>query len=259
MTMKLATFNANSIRARLPVVLDWLRRHQPDVLALQETKVVDELFPRKDFEAAGYQVAFRGQKAYNGVALVSKKPLRGVRVGLDDDGPPDESRLIHARLGRLHLVNTYIPQGQDIELPQYRYKLRWLARLREYFDRHVHPDDQVIWMGDLNVARTPLDVHNPEDRARHVCYHEAARAAFENVLAWGFDDVFRRHHPEPGHFTFFDYRTPRAVDHGMGWRLDYILASPPMARRSTDAWIDLEPRRANPSSDHTFVVAGFKD
>ncbi|HOW98822.1 MAG TPA: exodeoxyribonuclease III [Kiritimatiellia bacterium] len=253
--MKIATFNANSIRSRLDVVLAWLKQHQPDILAVQETKVVDELFPREPIEAAGYRVAFRGQKAYNGVAIISKKPADEVRFGFDDKGPADETRLLHARFGKLHVVNTYVPQGREVDHPMYRYKIEWYARLRKYFDRHFTTRDRVIWLGDLNVARTPLDVHNPEERENHVCYHHAAREAFEQCLAWGFTDVFRKHHPEPGQYSFFDYRTPRAVDRGLGWRLDYILASPPLAKGSRDARIDLDPRRANPSSDHTFVFA----
>lgn len=257
--MIVATFNANSIRSRLNVVLAWLKRHSPDWLALQETKVADLLFPVRAFETAGYHVVFRGEKAYNGVALVSKEMPDEVRFGFEDRGPPDETRLLYARFGKLHVVNTYVPQGRDVDHPMYRYKLEWLARLRRYFDRHFTRRDRVIWLGDLNVARTQLDVHNPQEREQHVCYHRAAREAFEACLAWGFSDVFRRHHPEPGHYTFFDYRTPCAVERGLGWRIDYILASPPAARLSADAWIDLEPRLARPSSDHAVLVAEFRE
>lgn len=256
--MLIATFNANSLRSRLAVVLAWLNQHQPDLLAVQETKVVDELFPRLPIEAAGYRVVFRGQKAYNGVALLSKERPDEVRFGLDDQGPPDETRLLHARFGKLHVINTYVPQGREVDHPLYQYKLQWFDRLRRYFDRHFTLRDRVIWLGDLNVARTPMDVHNPEERENHVCYHHAVREAFEQCLAWGFTDIFRQHHPGPGHYTFFDYRTPGAVDRGLGWRLDYILASPPLARRSLNAFIDLEPRRASPSSDHTFLAADFR-
>jgi exodeoxyribonuclease-3 len=256
--MKIATFNVNSIRSRLDIVLAWLKKNEPDFLALQETKVVDELFPRLPLEAAGYRVVFRGQKAYNGVALLSKKQPDEVRFGLDDQGPADETRLLHARIGQLHVVNTYVPQGREVDHPMYQYKLEWFVRLRRYFDRHFTPRDRVIWLGDLNIARAPMDVHNPEERENHVCYHHATREAFEHCLAWGFTDIFRQHHPEPGQYTFFDYRTVDAVDRGLGWRLDYILASPPLAGRSLDAVIDLEPRRASPSSDHTFLAAGFR-
>jgi len=255
--MRIATFNANSIRTRIDIVLDWIADHQPDVLAIQETKVVDELFPKAAFEAAGYHVTFKGQKAYNGVAIASRHPPTAIGVGLDDGGPADESRLLYARIDGVHVVNTYVPQGREIDHEMYGYKLAWFARLRQYFDRHFTPRQKVVWLGDLNVGRHPIDLHNPERQGRHVCYHEDCRAAFEATLDWGFCDVFRQHHPEPGHYSWFDYRTRDVVERNMGWRIDYILATPPMARRSTDAYIDIAPRKRERPSDHTFVVADF--
>jgi exodeoxyribonuclease-3 len=252
-----ATFNANSIRSRLPIVLDWLAAHRPDVLGLQETKVQDTLFPAAAFEAAGYRVVFRGQKAYNGVALVSREPARDVRFGLDDGGEPDEARLISATVGPLRVVNTYVPQGREIEHEMFAYKLRWFARLKDYFARHFTPRQRLVWVGDLNVAPAPMDVHNPREQTNHVCFHDAVRQAFADAVSWGFVDVFRKHHPEPGQYTFFDYRMPRSLDRGLGWRVDHVLATPPLAAASTDCFIDLAPRRAEKPSDHTFVAADF--
>lgn len=254
--MLLATFNCNSIRSRMDVILRWLGKHRPDALCLQETKVQDAEFPRGPIEAAGWHVVFRGEKAYNGVAIVSRKPLSDVSFGLDDR-PRDETRLACARIGKVHLVNTYVPQGREVDHPMYRYKIEWFARLRRYFERHFSSKDLLAWTGDLNVAAEPMDVHNPEERGNHVCYHADARRAFADCRAWGFADVFRRHHPEPGQYTFFDYRTPNAAKRGLGWRIDYILASPALAAKSRGAWIDLEPRLATPSSDHTFLAAEF--
>ncbi len=255
--MRIATFNCNSIRTRLETILDWLARHQPDLLALQETKVVDELFPHAALATAGWHAVFRGMKGYNGVALLARRPPDEVSFGLDDGGPADEPRLLRARVGRLHLVNTYVPQGRAIDHPMFAYKLDWYRRLRAFFDRHFTPRQPVLWLGDLNVAAEPIDVHNPAQREEHVCYHADARRVFADCRAWGFEDVFRRFHPEPGHYTFFDYRTNWRSPAPGGWRIDYLMASPPLARQARACWIDVEPRRGPRPSDHCFVAADF--
>jgi exodeoxyribonuclease III len=255
--MKIATFNANSIRSRMDVVLRWLEEHNPDILCVQETKVQDAEFPREPIERAGWNVVFRGEKSYNGVALISRKPLADVSFGLDTD-PRDETRVACGRLGKVAIVNTYVPQGREVDHAMYQYKLQWFKRLREFFGRRFKPDDLVVWTGDLNVAAEAMDVHDPENRADHVCYHVAAREAFADCRAWGFVDVFRKHHPEPGQYTFFDYRTPNAAKRKIGWRIDYILATPPLAAKSVSAEIDLAPRLTDKPSDHTFLSAEFK-
>ena len=142
--MKVATFNVYGVRARLPVVISFLESEQADVLCLQETKVVDEDFPREPFEALGYECAISGQKSYNGVALISRLPMKGVRVGFDGGEPADETRLIWGKVGPMIIVNTYVPQGRDIESEHYRYKLEWLARLREFFERNFTPRRRVL-------------------------------------------------------------------------------------------------------------------
>jgi exodeoxyribonuclease III len=254
--VRIATFNANSIRSRLETVLAWLKANEPDVLAIQETKVEDPGFPALAFVEAGYHVAFKGQKSYNGVALVTREPAKGVRFGLDDD-PRDETRLVAAKVGPVHVVNTYVPQGREIDHPMYAYKLEWFRRLRASFDRHYAPRQKVVWVGDLNVAPEAMDIHNAAEQENHVCYHVDVRKAFADTVSWGFADVFRKHHPEPGWYTFFDYRTINAVKRNMGWRVDHILATKALAARSRDAFIDLGPRRADKPSDHTFLVADF--
>ena len=256
--MRVATYNVNSIRLRLDSVLAWMARHKPDIVCVQETKVQDADFPEAPIREAGYHVAYRGQKAYNGVAILSTTPPEDVRTGLDDGGPADETRLIRARFGEVTVVNTYVPQGREVDHEMFQYKLQWLRRLREFMDRHFSTRDAVIWAGDLNVAIQPIDVYNPEERARHVCYHADARSALQYCLDWGFKDVFRAFHPEAGHYTFFDYRTADSVDRGWGWRIDYILASPPLTARARDAFIDVEPRRLPKASDHTYLVADFQ-
>lgn len=255
--MRVATFNVNSVRSREAIVLQWLRAHQPDILALQETKVTDDLFPGATFEEAGYHVYYRGQKSYNGVALLSRNPARTIEYGFDDGGPADETRLQYALISGVHVINTYVPQGRDIEHSMYAYKINWFQRLRAWFDRRFTKRMNVLWLGDMNVAHDPIDVHNPEERAKHVCYHRDARAAFAHCRAWGFLDTFRLHHPEPGHYTFYDYRNPRNVRDRKGWRLDYILASPRMARKCSNAHIDLAPRLKTRPSDHTILTADF--
>lgn len=255
--MKIATFNANSIRARLGITLDWLEQHRPDVLCVQETKVRDEEFPLPVFAGAGYATTFRGEKSYNGVAVLSRQIPDTVCFGFDDDESPDETRLVYTRFGAMHIVNTYVPQGREVDHAMYQYKLRWLARLKDYFTRRFTPQMDVLWVGDLNVARDARDIHNAEMQTNHVCYHQDVRNAFEETLAWGFTDLFREHHPEPGQYSFFDYRVPNAVKRGMGWRIDYLLASPSLAKMCTDAYIDLAPRLKQKPSDHTFLVGEF--
>jgi len=255
--MRIATFNANSIRSRIQVVLDWLARNSPDILAIQETKVEDSEFPALAFKEAGFHAVFRGEKSYNGVAIVSKAEPADASFGLDDGGPADETRLICARFGPVVVVNTYVPQGREIDHPMYRYKLDWFRRLKAFFGRRFTPEAKLVWLGDMNVAPQAIDIHNAEAQANHVCHHVDVRRAFADAVAWGFVDVFRKHHPEPGQYTFFDYRTPKAVDRNMGWRVDHILATPPLAKLSEDCWIDLEPRRRPKASDHTFLAADF--
>jgi exodeoxyribonuclease-3 len=256
---RVATYNCNSIRTRLPLILKWLAANRPDVLCLQETKVPDEEFPADAFREAGYHVVFRGQKGGAGVAIASLAAPDDVSFGLDDGGPPDEARLVRATVRGIPVVNTYVPQGRSPDHPMFRYKLEWLARLRDYFDRHFSPAEPLLWCGDFNVAPEEIDVHNPVRLKHHVDFHPEARAALERIREWGFVDVFRRHHPnEPGQYTFWDYRVPRALERNLGWRVDHIWATPPLAERSVDAWIDREARRAEKPSDHTFLVAEFK-
>jgi exodeoxyribonuclease-3 len=255
---RVATYNCNSVRARLELVLEWIEREAPDVLCLQETKVQDSEFPTGEFGDLGYHVVFRGQKAHAGVAIVSSEELDDVSFGLDDGGDPDEARLARGRLGSLSLVNTYVPQGRTPDSPHFAYKLEWLRRLRRFFERHYTPEDRLVWMGDFNVAPELIDVYEPDRLVKHVDFHPEARRVLEEVKTWGFVDVFRHHHPqEPGQYTFWDYRVPNALDRGMGWRVDHIWATKALAEKSTSAWIDVDARRADRPSDHTFLTAEF--
>jgi len=255
--MLIATFNANSIRSRLAIVLQWLANHQPDILCIQETKVQDHEFPLLPFEQNGWHVSFRGEKSYNGVAILSRNKPDHVSFGFSDGGQPDETRFCHARFGKLHVLNTYVPQGREIDHPMYTYKIAWFHRLENWLTQNVTPETPIIWVGDLNVAPEPEDVHNAEKQTNHVCFHETIRATYRKILAWGFVDIYRQFHTGKGHYTFFDYRTPNAARRAMGWRIDHILATPPVAACARDAYIDIEPRLMDKPSDHTFLCGRF--
>ena len=258
MTLRVATYNVNSVRARLPVLLPWLERVHPHIVCLQETKVEDPSFPVQAFRELGYHAVFRGAKAYNGVAILStSKPTR-VAFGFDDGGPADEARLAAASIRGLRIVNTYVPQGRSVDDPMFRYKLEWLGRLRALFARTCAPTDPILWVGDFNVAPEAIDVHDPKRLLGHVCFHPEVHRALAEVRAWGFDDVFRRHVPGPDQYTFFDYRVRDAVARSVGWRVDHVWATEPLAARSTAAWIDLEPRKTEGSSDHAPLLAEFE-
>ncbi len=256
--MKIATFNVNSIRIRLPIVLQWLEQHQPDVLCLQETKVQDEQFPALAFASTGYHVAYRGMKSYNGVAVLSRNEPESVYYGFDDAAPePDDVRLMRVVIDGIPIINTYVPNGFKIDSPKYTYKLGWYTRLRLYFEKHLSPDRPAVWCGDMNVAPEPIDVHSPEKHLKHVCFHEDARRAYKETLAWGFEDVFRKLYPDRQQFTFWDYLRPSSLEKNKGWRIDHILATAPMANTCRQVDVDIEPRRATSPSDHTFLWAEF--
>ena len=258
-TFKIATFNANSIRARTPQIVDWLGREQPDVLCIQETKVQDKDFPAQAIEDTGYHVIFRGQKSYAGVAIISKTAAQNVDAGFDDGEEPDAPRLLRATYDGIQVINTYVPQGRDPESEHFQYKLRWFERLRTFFDRHYTPDERVVWVGDFNVATEDIDVYNPKGLWGHVDFHPDAQAALEKVRQWGFVDVFRKHHlGEAGLYTYYDYRARNAIERGVGWRIDHIWASESLAATSTDVWIDVEARKAERPSDHTLLVGEFE-
>ena len=257
MSFTVATWNVNSIRSRLHALLPWLKSATPDVVCLQETKAQDHDFPLDAIREAGYHVAFRGQKSYNGVAILSKTPIENVRYGFDDGGPADEARLIVGTVDGIALVNAYVPQGRAPEHEMFGYKLEWFARLRYLFETHDSPERPLVLMGDLNVAPTEIDVHDPKRLLGHVCFNPQATEALERVIAWGLVDVFRKHVPDPGQYTYYDYRAKNAIAEGKGWRIDHILATTPLAQRSTRAWIDLDPRRGERPSDHTPLLAAF--
>lgn len=254
--MKIATFNANSVRSRLPIVLKWLNAERPDVLAVQETKVMDDQFPRADFENAGWHAAIRGQKSYNGVAFFSQKPLDSVDATWDPSGS-GEARTLVGRLGEWLLINTYVPQGFEPDSPKFENKLKYYAGLKKLFAQHVRPDAPALWMGDLNVAPTDIDLWDPKRNAEHVCFHPKARAALAAACDGLWTDLFREKEKGPDQYTYWDYMIPTNFTRNRGWRIDHMMGTPPAVRRLKKIWIDREPRGWEKPSDHTFLVAEF--
>ena len=251
--MKITTWNVNSIRARLDRVLAWVDRRQPDVAALQETKVVDDAFPRAPFEERGYHVETYGQKTYNGVALISRKPLAQVVKGFGDD-PEEQRRLISAVVDGVRVVNVYVPNGQALDSPKYPYKLEWLEGLRAFLDEHAGHDEPVLVMGDFNVAPTDLDVHDPEVWQDKVLCSEPERDALARVCGWGLSDLFREHDEEGERYTWWDYRT-LGFPRNAGLRIDLVLGSEAALERCRGVLIERDEREGQKPSDHAPVTA----
>jgi exodeoxyribonuclease-3 len=209
-------------------------------------------------EALGYRCAFRGEKGFNGVAVLSRDPAEILRAGLDDGGPADEARLLLVRTAGILVLNTYVPQGTAPDSNRFQYKLQWFKRLLGFMNRHLTPEEPALWLGDFNVAPDSRDVYDPEKLSGEIGYHPEEHRALQEVRAWGWVDVFRCHVEEGGHFTFWDYRMRGALSRGLGWRVDHIWATESLAARSTRAWIDVPPRKAERPSDHTPILAEFE-
>jgi exodeoxyribonuclease-3 len=255
--VRVATFNVNSVRSRLPVLERWLPGSDVDLLFLQETKVTDADFPAEAFESLGYRVFFKGEKSYNGVAAVSRVPVEA-RFGFGDGEEPDfPTRVLYAKTPALSVLNTYVPQGKERTHPDYLVKKRFLERVRAFFDREAAPGVPFAWVGDLNVAPEDIDVTHPENKRDHVCFNAEIREKFAWVASWGLTDTFRRFHPEEREFTFFDYRVKNALSRNIGWRIDHILANGALAERAVACRVDREPRGWEKPSDHTPLIADF--
>jgi exodeoxyribonuclease-3 len=255
--MKIATYNVNSLRKRLPIVLDWLKQHRPDVMCLQETKVEDFAFPKHEIEAAGYHMAFRGMKTFNGVATLTKEKPESISYGFSPGKDADDFRLILAVVQGIPILNTYVPQGTDVKTPKFEYKLAWFKRLTKFFEKNFDPKKPAIWLGDLNVAPEERDVYDPVHLITDPDFHPAARAAYKQTVAWGFVDVFRKLYPDAVQYTYWDFfRNHFARDRG--WRIDHILATAPLAKRCISVQVDRGPRAAPSPSDHTVLWAEFE-
>lgn len=254
--MKIATWNVNSITARLPLVLQWLEERKPDVLCIQELKCTDEMFPGEPIADLGYEFVTHGQRTYNGVAIVSKHPIADVFRGFPDQGPDEHSRVIGATVDGIRIVNVYVPNGQAVGSDKYAYKLDWMRRFRELLDETHSPRERVLLCGDFNVAPEDRDVHDPARWEGQVLFSEPEKEALERIRAWGFVDAFRLHHDEAGQFTWWDYRG-FAWQKRHGLRIDHVWVSKPLAKQCVDVWIERETRAWERPSDHAPVVAEF--
>ena len=257
--MRLATWNVNSLGARLPRVEAWVAEVQPDVLCLQETKCADDAFPSMDFSMWGYESVAHGEGRWNGVAVVSRIGVDDVRPGMDDADLDIEARLLTVRCGDVHVVTAYVPNGRSLDAPQYEQKLKWLARLKALLaDRFDPAVDQVVLCGDLNIAPDDRDVYDPAMYVGSTHTSPAERAAFQDLLDWGMVDVFRKHHEPGGLFSWWDYRAGNFHKH-KGMRIDHVLATPPIADRSAAILIDRNARKGEKPSDHAPMVVDFAD
>jgi len=254
--MKIATWNVNSINVRMPQLLDWLEAAKPDVVCLQETKVIDENFPELELKAAGYESAFTGQKSYNGVAILSRFPIENVQLNSPDDDDDSQKRLIAATVGGIRIVNTYIPNGSELGSDKFAFKLDWLVRLRRFFDTTCSDNDDVLLCGDFNVAIEPADVWNPAAWEGKIHFSKPERAAITFVKQWGFSDLFRELNGDVREFSWWDYRAG-AFQNNHGLRIDHIWTSQKLTSRGSSCVIDRSTRELEKPSDHAPVIAEF--
>ena len=256
--MKIATWNVNSINVRLEHVLHWLASTETDVLCLQETKTVDEKFPVKPINEIGYKVSFIGEKSYNGVAILSKHEMKNVQKNMPDDDDGSQKRFIAADINGMHIVNTYVPNGNELWSEKFSFKLDWLQRLRGYFDNRCNVGSDVLLCGDFNVAMDKIDVWDAKRWTGKLHFSLPERAAMYHVKQWGMTDVFRKINPDLQQFSWWDFRA-NAFLKNQGLRIDYIWASRSLADKCKYCQIDAEPRGWERPSDHTPVVAKFKN
>ena len=278
--MQVASWNVNSVRPRLDHVTQWLRDHPDvDILCLQETKVINADFPKAPFEELNYHTYIYGQKAYNGVALISKSPLDDVRTGfgavLDTEtvgNLDDQKRVISGVLNGVRILNLYVPNGSSIGSEKYEYKLRWLALLKQYLIKTLEETTKLNVCGDFNIALENKDIYTAEKRDKHIMSSPKERETLRDVLAVGrspkeregltdlltvgLTDAFRKFTDEGGHFSWWDYRAA-SFRRNMGWRIDHHYLTPELYQQATRCWIDIEPRKLEKPSDHTPVIVEY--
>ena len=251
--MKIASWNVNSIRQRLTHVVDWLNAHEPDVLALQEIKAEAEKFPLAEIEATGYHCVLDGQKAYNGVALLSRDEPADVATGIPDFND-EQRRVIAATYGGTRVINVYVPNGQSVGSDKYHYKLDWLDALATYVSTELKRHEQLAIVGDFNIAPDDRDVHDPELWRDMVLCSGPERDRLKALLDLGLSDTFRLFDQPEGSWSWWDYREMN-FRRKRGLRIDLILASKALADRCMASTIDIEPRKLDKPSDHAPVVA----
>lgn len=251
--MKLATWNVNSLKVRLPQVLQWLADNPVDVLCIQETKLTDDKFPVAEIEAAGYHAAFTGQKTYNGVAILSKHPITDV-VKNNPLFEDEQQRIIAATISDVRVVCAYVPNGQAVDSDKYHYKLKWLLSFRDWLQKELEIHPNLAVLGDYNIAPEDRDVHDPVLWQGQVLVSDLEREALQRLMDLGLKDAFRLFEQAEKSFSWWDYRQ-MAFRRNMGLRIDHILLSAPLAARCSECVIDRVPRKWEQPSDHTPVVA----
>ena len=247
--MKIATWNVNSLKVRLPHVLDWLATEQPDVLCLQETKLTDENFPADDIRAAGYEVVFSGQKTYNGVATISRSAASDIVTDVTDLDDP-QRRILGATIDGVRVLNLYVVNGQEVGSEKYAHKLHWLEKVTDYIATQLKDHEHFVVLGDFNIAPADEDVHDPDAWHERILCSTPEREALGRMLELGMKDTFRLFPQEEKSFSWWDYRAA-AFRRNMGLRIDLILASHALAGQCTACHIDKAPRRLERPSDHT--------
>lgn len=252
-TFKIATWNVNSLRVRLPHVLDWLAQVKPDILALQETKTPDDDFPIDVIKAAGYNIIFSGQKTYNGVAILSRENSEDIITDIPNLKDA-QRRILCATIGGVRVLNIYVPNGESLESQKYQYKLNWLEKLNHFVNAEIKKNPRMIILGDFNIAPDDIDVHDPNQWQNQVLVSQPERHAFQQVLQLGFNDCYRLVQPVEQKFTWWDYRL-NSFKRDLGLRIDHILAS--AALKLQNCLIDPNPRSWERPSDHTPVIAEF--
>jgi exodeoxyribonuclease-3 len=255
--MIVASWNVNSIRVRLPQVLDWLAAEQPDVLCLQETKVPDAEFPFDAFHEAGYEAIASGQRTYNGVAMVSRRPPENIirEIATIDN---EQKRVLVASYDGVRVVNVYVPNGSEVGSEKYAYKLGWFTGLKSWLQGELKLSERLLLLGDFNVAPEDRDVYDPEGWRGSVLVSDAERAALRELMDLGLVDVFRQFEQPEESYSWWDYRAA-AFRRNHGLRIDLILCSPTMASVCQKSWIDKGPRQLERPSDHAPVVAEFSN
>lgn len=251
--MKLATWNVNSLKVRLPHVLDWLTANPVDMLCLQETKLQDKDFPQAELQAAGYHCTYSGQKTYNGVAILSRAPASDVQIGIPDFHD-DQKRVIAVTLNGIRIICVYVPNGQSVDSDKYHYKLAWLSALHDWLKQELTHYPKLALLGDYNIAPEDRDVHDPVAWNGNILVSEPERQQFRSLLQLGLHDSFRLFEQPEKSFSWWDYRM-MAHPRNMGLRIDHILISDALVAQCKSCTIDRAPRRLERPSDHTPVVA----
>ncbi len=257
-SIKIATWNVNSVKRRLPILCGWLKDFAPDIVMLQELKTVAEDFPRLEIEALGYNLAVVGQKAYNGVALLSKRPLEDVIEALPGDPEDAQARYVEAGVGGVRVASIYLPNGNPVDGEKYPYKLAWMARLRDHARALLASERPVVLAGDYNICPTNDDVYDPVGFADDALCRPDSRRRFRALMHLGLTDAFRVLNPEPHRYSYWDYQR-RRFHSDQGLRIDHLLLSPQAADRLTGSGIDRTPRGRENPSDHTPVWCTLED